>query len=197
MNNQHAPSLPQYYYRTSLGSVLETRCRAAIDAFEGLQIRNAIALLASAKERAIEAASNAGEHAFRFSSSPLPPAPTLTTNDAAVPADGSFVGHLNYGSYCVWNTPTCRPKQEEAVETICFLEVCGGKLLVINRTGSGKSHILCMVATFVERIVLVIVPLLALTADQMAKIRVALQGEGSVSAFHLDDIPSNLLLDLS
>ena len=64
MINHQAPSLPRYYYRTTLGSVLETRCRAAIDAFEGLQIRNAIALLASAKERAIEAASNAVEHAF-------------------------------------------------------------------------------------------------------------------------------------
>ena len=160
MNNHQAPSLPQYYYRTALGSVLETRCRAAIDAFEGLQIRNAIALLASAKERAIKAASNAVEHAFRFSSTPPPPAPSLITNDAPVPADGSFVDHLNYGSYRVWNTQTCRPKQEEAVETICFSEVCGGKLLVIDRTGSGKSHILRMVATFVGGVILVIVPLL-------------------------------------
>ena len=100
MSNVEAPSLPRYYNRTSLGSILETRCRAAIDAFEGLQIRTATALLASAKERAIEAASNiAGDHAFRFLSSPLPPAPTITTNDAAVPADGSFIGHLNYGSW--------------------------------------------------------------------------------------------------
>ena len=91
MSNDEAPSLPRYYNHTSLGSVLETRCRAAIDAFEGLQIRNAVALLASAKERAIEAASNiAGDHSFRFFSSPLPQAPTITTNDVAVPADGLF-----------------------------------------------------------------------------------------------------------
>ena len=59
MNNHQPRPLPRYYNRTSLGSVLESQCRAAIDAFEGLQIRNALALLASAKERAIEAASNA------------------------------------------------------------------------------------------------------------------------------------------
>ena len=135
MSNDEAPSLPRYYNHTSLGSVLETRCRTAIVAFEGLQICNAVDLLASAKERAIEVASNAaGDHAFRFVSSPLPQAPTLITNDTALPVDGSFIGHLNYGSRCVWNTPICRPKQEEAVETICFLEVCGGKLLVIDCT---------------------------------------------------------------
>ena len=105
----------------------------------------------------MEAASNAREHVFRFLSSPLLQAPTLTTNDDvtpaehndAVPADGSFVDHLNYGSCRVWNTPTCRPKQEEAVVTIFFSEECGGRLLVIGRTGSGKSHILRMAATFV------------------------------------------------
>ena len=100
MSNHQPPSLPRYFNRTSLGSVLETRCRTAIDAFEGLQICNAIALLASAKERAIEAASNiARDHSFRFFSSPLPQPPTLTPNDAVMPEDASFVGHLNYGKW--------------------------------------------------------------------------------------------------
>ena len=114
----------------------------------------------------------------------------------AVPTEGSFVDNLNYGSSRVWTTPTCCPKQEEAVETIIFLEVCGGKLLVVDQTGSGKSHIFRMTATFAGGIILVIVPLLALTADQMVKIRIALQGEGSGSAYHLDDIPLELLLEL-
>ena len=106
MNNHQPRPLPRYYNHISLGSVLKLKCRAAIDAFEGLQIRNALDLLASAKEQAIEAASNAGEHVFRFSSLMLPQAPTLATNDDgtpvehndAVPADGSFLDHLNYGS---------------------------------------------------------------------------------------------------
>ena len=53
-----------------------------------------------------------------------------------------------------------------------------------------------MVASFSGGIVLVIVPLLSLTADQMAKIRVALQIEGSVEAHHLDEIPTSLLMEL-
>ena len=50
-----------------------------------------------------------------------------------------------------------------------------------------------MVTLFVGGIVLVIVPLLLLTADQMAKIRMALQVEGSVEAHHIDEIPTDLL----
>ena len=73
MNMDQPCPLPGYYNRTSLGSVLERRCRAAIDAFEGLQIRNALGLLASANAAAIAraAASNVGASVFRFSSPPL------------------------------------------------------------------------------------------------------------------------------
>ena len=82
------------------------------------------------------------------------------------------------------------------METICFSEECDGKLIVIDRTGSGKSHILRMVATMTGGIILVIVPLLSLTADQMAKIRVALMSEGSVEAHHADEIPTELLNEI-
>ena len=53
-----------------------------------------------------------------------------------------------------------------------------------------------MIALFVGRIVLVIVPLLLLTVDQMAKIRVALQVDGSVEAHHIDEVPTDLLREL-
>ena len=43
---------------------------------------------------------------------------------------------------------------------------------------------------------LVIVPLLSLTVDQMAKIRVALQVEVSIEAHHLDEISASLLREL-
>ena len=104
-------------------------------------------------------------------------------NDARLPSvDGDnsvasvapFADHLNNGSSRIWSTPQCRPKQHRAVETIIHSEECRGKLLVVDRTASGKSHILRMIATMVGGIVLVIVPLLSLTADQMAKVRVAL-----------------------
>ena len=71
-----------------------------------------------------------------------------------------------------------------------------GKLLVVDQTASGKSYILCMIATMVGGIVLVIVPLLLLAADQMAKVRVALQCHGSIEAHHIDKIPLSLIIEL-
>ena len=62
--------------------------------------------------------------------------------------------------------------------------------------GGGKSHILRMIATMVQGIVLVIVPLLALTADAMAKIKEAIQHYGSVEAHHLDEILPTTLWDI-
>ena len=119
------------------------------------------------------------------------------TSEDGVSADALFLAQLNNGSSRVWSTPTFRPKREQAAETILLSsEECGGKLIVIDRTRLGKSHILCMVALFVGGIVLVIVPLLSLTADQMAKIRVTLQVEGSVDAHHLDEIQTSLLREL-
>ena len=44
-----------------------------------------------------------------------------------------------------------------------------------------------MVATMVNGITIVIIPLLALTADQMANLIKAVQLHGSVEAHHLDD----------
>ena len=60
--------------------------------------------------------------------------------------------------------------------------------MLVDCTGGGKSHILQTIATFVGGIIVVIVPLLALTVDQMAKIEEALQDCGSVSAVHLNKL---------
>ena len=48
------------------------------------------------------------------------------------------------------------PKAGASVETIYLSEECDGTLIVIDRTGSGKSHILQMVATMTGGIILVI-----------------------------------------
>ena len=71
-----------------------------------------------------------------------------------------------------------------------------GKLLVVDQTASGKSYILRMIATMVGGIILVIVPLLSLTADRMEKVRVALQCHGSIEAHHIDEIPLSLIIEL-
>ena len=67
---------------------------------------------------------------------------------------------------------------------------------MVDWTASGKSHILRMITTMVGRIVLVIVSLLLLTADQMAKVRVALESHGSIEAHHIDKIPLSLVIEL-
>jgi len=63
-----------------------------------------------------------------------------------------------------------------------------GKLLVVDRTGGGKSHILRLVATMVNGIILVIVPLLALSADQMANIIGAIRDFVSSEGHHLGEL---------
>ena len=74
---------------------METRwCRVVIGAFEGLQIRNALGVLALGKAAAIAHAAsyNVGASVFRFSTSPLPQPPmTITNKDDTITDDGVLV----------------------------------------------------------------------------------------------------------
>ena len=80
------------------------------------------------------------------------------TSEDGVSADDPILAQLNNGSSCVWRTPNCQPKPEQAVETICFSKECGGKLIAVDCTGSGKIHILHMATSFVGGIVFVVIP---------------------------------------
>ena len=141
-----------------------------------LWMRHAAGLYASTKAAIARTASNLGSNLFRFLPSALPLTPSTNndndmsvTSENGVPADAPFIVQLNNGSSRVWRTPIFCPKQEQAVRTILFSEECGGKLIIIDRTWSGKSHTICMFALFVGGIALVIVPLLLLTANQITK----------------------------
>ena len=79
--------------------------------------------------------------------------------------------------------------QNDAVERALFDKTCEGKLLIIDRTGGG-SHILRIAVMFLGGIVVVILPLLVLTADQISKIEEANQDCGSIKAVHLDELPA-------
>ena len=48
-----------------------------------------------------------------------------------------------------------------------------------------------MITTMVGRVIVIIMPLLALIADQMIKIKVALQDFGSVEVHNIDDLSSH------
>ena len=98
-----------------------------------------------------------------------PPAPPRAADDAigngATDTEGDFPACLAACAHRVYGVPSLRPRQVEAAAKIMFDSECRGRLLVVDRTGSGKSLILQTVAMCVGGITLVIVPLLSLTAN--------------------------------
>ena len=64
-----------------------------------------------------------------------------------------------------------RPKQHIAVNRLLFDVSSDGKLLLVDRTGGGKTLTMQMALTMSSGIALVIDPLLALTTDQVNKSR--------------------------
>ena len=93
----------------------------------------------------------------------------------------------NRGADRVFRVESLRPKQHEAVEALVFGDELNGKLIVVDRTGGGKSLILQMAGISVAGVTLVIVPLLSLTANQMARITRARTNDMDIHAFHLDE----------
>ena len=66
--------------------------------------------------------------------------------------------------------PSLRPRQDEAITRIAFDPQSGGKLIVVDRTGGGKSLVLVMAVIVVGGVTIVIIPLLALTADELTRL---------------------------
>ena len=60
--------------------------------------------------------------------------------------------------------------------------------MVVDLTGGGKSLILSMTAISVGEITLLVIPLLALTANQLARLNNAIQKYGAITAVHLDEM---------
>ena len=104
-----------------------------------------------------------------------------------VNVDAPLESQLAYAGSCVWRKHKLRPNQITAVNKLVYDKESGGKILLVDRTGGGKSLILQLSAVMVGGIAYVIVPLLALTANQIAKIKLALQEEGLVKCYHLDE----------
>ena len=126
-----------------------------------------------------------------------PPSSPRAADDAigngATDAEADFPACLAACAHRVYGVPSLRPRQVEAAAKIMFDSECRGRLLVVDRTGSGKSLILQTVATCVGGITLVIVPLLSLTANQLSRLELAGQNHGSVKAVHLDETPDALV----
>eukprot|EP00978_Attheya_sp_CCMP212_P020693 scaffold59538_cov59-Attheya_sp.AAC.2 len=77
------------------------------------------------------------------------------------------------------------------------VDVCGGKVLLVVKTGTGKSHhVMRTTGVLLGGVCLIIMPLLALGLDQVAKLCSANQEFGSVEYFHQDeyrDYPTNMV----
>ena len=109
--------------------------------------------------------------------------------DSETPSALDQLLELNYNaaSAAVWREPSLRPGQSRV---LCHLGNPSKPrhVLVVMRPGGGKTHI-TRVAGVVERgIVLVVVMLHSLSADQMAKFTSANQAYGTVTAHNLDEL---------
>ena len=152
--------------------------------------RHAEAVNASARASAALREAERGREALRFvtvDSTDDSNDDGCSDDDDSVGSDADYADHLVSAARAVFGIPSLRPKQREAVDTILFNEESEGKLLVVDRTGGGKSLILQLTAVAVAGVTLVVVPLLSLTANQMARVSRASSRRMSISAIHLDE----------
>ena len=86
-----------------------------------------------------------------------------------------------------------RDIQVKALGKITECEDCGRKLLFVGRTGIGKTHFFRMLGCILGGVVVIIVPLLSLSADQVEKMNTASQDYGSIEAHHLDELGEEVI----
>mgnify|MGYP005726043589 CR=1 FL=1 len=96
---------------------------------------------------------------------------------------------LAVASTCVWGLPL-RPMQLRALLFLFGPANLGRKMLLVDRPGGGKSHVVRMIGTMLRGVHLVVHPLLALTADQVPNFRTGSERFGPISAHNLDELAS-------
>ena len=127
--------------------------RHAADAVMMIQREYAAALYAKVKAAITkkledDATQNENLQFNQSAAAPHTPNDTSDFSQCIIP-NSPMASLLNYVSLCQWRTPMCRPKQIQSVDKILFEPSSDSKLIVIDRTGGGKSHILPMIATMV------------------------------------------------
>ena len=87
----------------------------------------------------------------------------------------------------VWSTPQLRPSQQEAIRFI--MHPCKpNNVIIVQPTGSGKTHIVRVVGVIERGIILIFIPLLTLSADVLQKFTCADETWGTVEVQHLDEL---------
>ena len=83
----------------------------------------------------------------------------------------------------VWKTPQLRPMQEKIIRLMINPDQPNA-VLIVYRTGIGKSHIIVRMVSVLDRgaLCMIFIPLLTLSADMMAKFQSAVQAYGSVQS---------------
>ena len=108
-------------------------------------------------------------------------------DDDSADSSASLTVHVARAARRVFGVASLRPRQEAAVLRALTDEETRRKLLLVERTGGGKSLVLGLVSVLCAGVTVVLVPLLALTADQLARFNNADQSRGVVHAIHLDE----------
>ena len=90
-------------------------------------------------------------------------------DDESADSSASLDVHVARAARRVFGVASLRPRQEAAVLRALTDEETRRKLLLVERTGGGKSLVLGLVSVLCAGVTVVLVPLLALTADQLAR----------------------------
>ena len=114
-------------------------------------------------------------------------ADVVAPNNVVLPPCLSLDDAIIYASTHIWDVPLLRPIQLSAVSRI-INRAMPNKLLLVARTGIGKTHVTRIAGVILRGIVLIIIPLLSLSADQIRKFCDANQAFGSVDVYHLDEL---------
>lgn len=105
-----------------------------------------------------------------------------------LPVAESTMAHIEQASRLVWGVDSLRPMQRRAL-TNMFVEG-NRKLLLVDRTGGGKSHTLRLMASVLMGVHLYCCPLLALMADVILKFAEGSDDYGAIHVLNLDDLAS-------
>ena len=98
-----------------------------------------------------------------------------------------MVKGLQQLSALVWRMADLRPNQVTICGTLLEDRSCERVLLVVERTGGGKTHCMRLICTYESGIHVIVVPLLALTAGIQINLQQHNNDYGHVNVVHLDE----------